>query len=71
MVNRGEAGASPALSRNCELASLTSQVARIGRFTTLSWKGGGGRLTQRPSISPVIDRGFLFDKFLIGEEYVP
>ncbi len=60
MAKRGEAGASPALSRNCELALLTSQVARLGWFTTLSWKGGGGRLTQRPSISPVIGRGFSF-----------
>jgi hypothetical protein len=44
----GEAGASPALSRNCELAGkLTSQAARPGRFYTLSWKGGGnGRMDR-------------------------
>jgi len=70
MVKSGEAGVIPALSRNCEVVghvsnvTYPSQVARLGRFTTLSWKGGGGRLIQRPSISPVIDRGFLFNKFL-------
>jgi hypothetical protein len=43
----GEAGASPALSRNCELAgTLTSQAARPGRFYTLSWKGGGNGQTD-------------------------
>ena len=53
--HNGEAGEvfilkiSPALSRNCNSVQqaryvrLKSQVARPGRFTTLSWKGGGWR----------------------------
>jgi hypothetical protein len=59
----GEAGARPALSRNCESAEMpTSQAARPGQFYTLSWNGGGNGATDCLFPSPVQDRGFCFGK---------
>jgi hypothetical protein len=57
----GEAGARPALSRNCELAEmLTSQAARPGQFYTLSWNGGGNGATDCLFPLPCLAQGILF-----------
>jgi hypothetical protein len=59
----GEAGASPALSRNCELAEMpTSQAARPGQFYTLSWNGGGNGATDCLFPLPCLAQGILFWK---------
>jgi len=57
----GEAGASPALSRNCESAKIpTSQAARPGQFYTLSWNGGGNGATHSHFPLPCLAQGILF-----------
>ena len=63
----GEAGASPALSRNCELAEMpTSQAARPGQFYTLSWNGGGNGATDSHFPPPLSSTG----DFVLGNERI-